>query len=272
MHGNNQTSRAAEPPMYESEVETSEYRGHSPKIPNLEVDNKSATRDNEQQVLHADKQPVLHHLDAFKETSHGSTAPATAHKAVDEFRAKQGLTVNTNKSGNNKTLSETVTAMLVPANNMVSDATNLIASKIQKPTARDETGAKMVLDKGISVKEYLRSKLEPGEEDRALSEVITDAISSRKGSPRQGGETSVVEKVREAASTLLRKEEPLDEKQLELPENLTSRIWLLSKQLQEHIRSPRQCRSHQPSRSLQTLTQVGRRLLLRSSPNNPLLP
>lgn len=212
MHGNNQTSRAAEPPMYESEVETSEYRGHSPKIPNLEVDNKSATRDNEQQVLHADKQPVLHHLDAFKETSHGSTAPATAHKAVDEFRAKQGLTVNTNKSGNNKTLSETVTAMLVPANNMVSDATNLIASKIQKPTARDETGAKMVSDKGISVKEYLRNKLEPGEEDRALSEVITDAISSRKGSPRQGGETSVVEKVREAASTLLRKEEPLDAK------------------------------------------------------------
>lgn len=46
-------------------------------------------------------------------------------------------------------------------------------------------------------------KLEPGEDEKALSQVISQAISPRKGP----GDTGVVEKVREAVTFLLRNNE-----------------------------------------------------------------
>ncbi|KAI9081844.1 hypothetical protein K1719_036106 [Acacia pycnantha] len=61
-----------------------------------------------------------------------------------------------------------------------------------------------IWDKGISVKEYLMNKFEPGEDDRALSQVISEAISPRKA-PRDKG---VVEKFRDAVTSLLRNDEP----------------------------------------------------------------
>ncbi|KAK1322067.1 Low-temperature-induced 65 kDa protein [Acorus calamus] len=45
----------------------------------------------------------------------------------------------------------------------------------------DETTGSQLWDKGVSVKEYLMQKLEPGEEERALSQVISDTISPKKG-------------------------------------------------------------------------------------------
>ncbi|KAK3442078.1 hypothetical protein EUGRSUZ_B02311 [Eucalyptus grandis] len=103
------------------------------------------------------------------------------------------------------------------------DATHAVASKIQNLTVSSpaagsaagrpaniavrghlrDTPAERKLDKGVSVKEYIMHKFEPGEDDRALSQVITEAISPRKG-PADGG---VVEKVREAVSNLLRNQE-----------------------------------------------------------------
>ncbi|XP_031486444.1 low-temperature-induced 65 kDa protein-like isoform X2 [Nymphaea colorata] len=62
-------------------------------------------------------------------------------------------------------------------------------------------------DKGVSVKEYLIQKLEPGEGDKALSEVITDAITPNKGAPVEG-EKTVVEMVKEVVSSFLGTEEP----------------------------------------------------------------
>nr|GEW65694.1 hypothetical protein [Tanacetum cinerariifolium] len=51
-------------------------------------------------------------------------------------------------------------------------------------------------DKGVSVKEYLMHKFEPGEDERALSKVITETISPRR------------DKVREAMNSFLKNEEP----------------------------------------------------------------
>ncbi|GJY90005.1 lisH domain-containing protein-like protein, partial [Tanacetum coccineum] len=51
-------------------------------------------------------------------------------------------------------------------------------------------------DKGVSVKEYLMHKFEPGEDERALSKVIAETISPRR------------DKVREAMSSFLKNEEP----------------------------------------------------------------
>lgn len=50
-------------------------------------------------------------------------------------------------------------------------------------------------DKGVSVKEYLMNKLEPGEDERALSQVITQTISPK------------CEKMKEAVNSLLGTEE-----------------------------------------------------------------
>lgn len=54
-------------------------------------------------------------------------------------------------------------------------------------------------DKGVSVKEYLMNKFEPGEDERALSQAITEAISPR----RVTGDVGVVEKVKGAVNSLL---------------------------------------------------------------------
>lgn len=107
------------------------------------------------------------------------------------------------RGGTDKTLTETVTEMLAPAYAMVSEARQKIASKIQSPGSGYELGAQQMWDKGISVKEYLMHKLEPGEEDRALCQVITDAVSPREAQ----GEAGIVEKVKEAVSSLLGREE-----------------------------------------------------------------
>ncbi|KAL6967578.1 hypothetical protein U1Q18_033385 [Sarracenia purpurea var. burkii] len=64
-------------------------------------------------------------------------------------------------------------------------------------------GRQQTWDKGVSVKEYLMQKLEPGEDERALSQVITEAISPKKAP----GDVGVVEKVKEAVTSLLRNEE-----------------------------------------------------------------
>ncbi|KAL5750310.1 hypothetical protein ACOSP7_024913 [Xanthoceras sorbifolium] len=122
-----------------------------------------------------------------------------------------------------KTLTETVTEKLAPAYATVSDATLAIASKIQSltvssPTSASETDKKTVgetgqkdtspttqiWDKGVSVKEYILNKFEPGEDEKALSQVITDAMSPRR-SPREG---TMVEKVKEVVTSLIWSEEP----------------------------------------------------------------
>ncbi|CAL0329154.1 unnamed protein product [Lupinus luteus] len=59
-------------------------------------------------------------------------------------------------------------------------------------------------DKAVSVKDYLMNKFEPGEDEKALSQVISEAVSPR----RTPGDVGVMEKVREAVTSLLRTDEP----------------------------------------------------------------
>ncbi|KAL0284186.1 UNVERIFIED_CONTAM: hypothetical protein Sangu_2842100 [Sesamum angustifolium] len=66
------------------------------------------------------------------------------------------------------------------------------------------SGSPQKWDKGISVKEYLMNKLEPGEDERALSQAITEAISPR----RSTGDSGVVEKVKEAVTSFFWHDEP----------------------------------------------------------------
>lgn len=155
--------------------------------------------------------------------------PPTQSKALTDI-------VTEKPNSPDKTLTETVTGKLAPAYATVSDATHAIASKIQGLTvstpsasesneqdnlatlkqATSETDTKtnpetekqesptgQKWDKGVSVKEYIKHKFEPGEEERALSKVITDVMSPKK-SPREGG---VVGKMKEAVTSFLWQEE-----------------------------------------------------------------
>ncbi|RDX99416.1 hypothetical protein CR513_17520, partial [Mucuna pruriens] len=92
--------------------------------------------------------------------------------------------------------SSTPRAMSAPVTPTPASAPPL-GRKSTNPTAQ-------IWDKGVSVKEYLMNKLEPGEDERALSQVISEAMSPR----RTPGDAGVMEKVREAVTSLLRTEEP----------------------------------------------------------------
>ncbi|KAK3003082.1 hypothetical protein RJ639_019082 [Escallonia herrerae] len=88
------------------------------------------------------------------------------------------------------------------------DTKKHVGSVVKKPGRSWEikeqgTSSPQTWDKGVSVKEYLMQKLEPGEDERALSQVISEAISPR----RTPGDMGMVEKMREAVTSFLRPEE-----------------------------------------------------------------
>lgn len=70
-------------------------------------------------------------------------------------------------------------------------------------TSCQHSTSKQLWGKGVSVKEYIMEKLKPGEDEKALSQVISDAISPRK----TPSDATVVEKVKEAVSSLLLNQE-----------------------------------------------------------------
>ncbi|KAK6927004.1 hypothetical protein RJ641_008723 [Dillenia turbinata] len=107
---------------------------------------------------------------------------------------------------------ETITEIVAPAYISVSEAANIVTSKPQgitmtsssspRPKEDAACGEQAALDRGVSVKEYLMHKFEPGEGEKALSQVITEAISPRKAPADVG----YMEKVRGAVTSFLRPE------------------------------------------------------------------
>lgn len=193
--------------MYESELAPEGYKEHARQHP------REIPSISEKQVLASS---VNRSVEQEREKPATFTTAATSPK-----HTSSPATPNKTTPPPNKTLTETVTEKLAPAYTTVSDATHAIASKIQGLTISSPAapGAKELpaleaekpaspagqkWDKGVSVKEYIKSKFEPGEDERALSQVITEAMSPK----RSPGEVGVVEKVREAVTSFLWKEEP----------------------------------------------------------------
>lgn len=161
---------------------------------------------------------TLEHLDAVQEKNikgqvEGPPQAGVADKHVLEEAKNNNPGQPTARQGGSKTLTETVTEILSPAYAAVIGATRIITSKIQSPQMASEDReamSKQMWDKGISVKEYLMQKLEPGEDEKALSDVITEAMSPRKRGASEG-EVGMVEKVKDAVTSLLGKEKPADD-------------------------------------------------------------
>ncbi|KAG8381334.1 hypothetical protein BUALT_Bualt06G0111600 [Buddleja alternifolia] len=84
-----------------------------------------------------------------------------------------------------------VAEKLTPVYEKVAGAGTAILSKVQPGGAGGEhegSGDMKGADKGVSVKEYFVEKFRPGDEDKALSEVITDAFHKKKEGVSKGME------------------------------------------------------------------------------------
>ncbi|XP_021721057.1 uncharacterized protein LOC110688600 [Chenopodium quinoa] len=163
--------------------------------------------------------------DIIKEKEeHHSNEAVTAQNVIDESTTKEKRT-NTEGDDDNinatreqeqespitkKTMSEAMSEKLAPsyatATEAIHDINNTRFSNTQQLPMESPQSIKeeQKWDKGVSVKEYFKNKLEPGEDEKALSQVITEVISPRR-SPTEKG---VVEKVKTAVSMLLQTEEP----------------------------------------------------------------
>ncbi|OIW08643.1 hypothetical protein TanjilG_03319 [Lupinus angustifolius] len=228
-------------PMYESEKvnggyieNTNQHSRESPLIPEGYKENarQQHTREgpliSEKHVLSSHDKAELEHdrenLIAQKLTpSNAEGSSESAHSLASKF---QGLGVSkpaeyhTSSSSstaanlNNTSLSNVVAPKpLLRMHSTVSSSAPRTPEAPMTPEAlpssapagsKNTSSTSQLWDKGVSVKEYLMNKLEPGEDEKALSQVISEAMSPR----RTPGDVGVMEKVREAVTYLLRTDEP----------------------------------------------------------------
>lgn len=92
-------------------------------------------------------------------------------------------------TGYGRQIASTVTGKLAPVYGAIAGAGSAVVSKVHGSTGTGSgtgtgtgtnTGTETGADKGATMKGYLAEKLKPGEEDKALSEVISDALHKRK--------------------------------------------------------------------------------------------
>ena len=132
-----------------------------------------------------------------------SAKNAVASKLGYEGRYKGGETHggDDQKTGSSvneygKKIANTVTETLSPVYRKVAAAGSAVMSKVQGTDSEPE--GDRAPDKGVSVKAYLAEKLKPGDEDRALSEVISYAFHKRKEEPENEVKSEPTGKVTES--------------------------------------------------------------------------
>lgn len=99
-----------------------------------------------------------------------------------------------------KKFANTVTETLSPVYGKVVEAGSVVMSKVhgRGGNGSEPEGVGGAPDKGVSMKAYLAEKLKPGDEDRALSEIISDALHKRKEEPEQEHKLEATGKVTES--------------------------------------------------------------------------
>lgn len=114
---------------------------------------------------------------------------------------------NTEKSGASPAeyahrVAGTVTEKLAPVYEKVADTGSSVMSRVKGSTGTGQEGSEAsggeVPDKGVSVKEYLVEKFKPSEEDKALSEVISETLHKKKEEVGKTGESKPMGKVTES--------------------------------------------------------------------------
>ncbi|RZC73013.1 hypothetical protein C5167_048493 [Papaver somniferum] len=135
------------------------------------------------------------HLTHTEGTHTGSDQTKSTTAAVGDYGRKVSSTVSEKLAPVYGTVAGVGSAVVTPVYEKVAGAGSAVASKIQgtgsNTSARTGTGADAGTgtggvgfvteqDKGVSMKDYLVQKLSPGEEDKALSEVISGVMHKKK--------------------------------------------------------------------------------------------
>ncbi|KAJ8554442.1 hypothetical protein K7X08_025120 [Anisodus acutangulus] len=138
-------------------------------------------------------------------------ASKLGYGGTEEDSSKSQVTTGGDKDAT-KTTSETelaqkaastVAEKLAPVYEKVAGAGSTVMDKVQGTESRgggdvEHEGKIKETDKGVSIKEYLAEKFKPGEEDKALSEVISCSLSRQKDKTEETGEAKPMGKVTES--------------------------------------------------------------------------
>lgn len=143
-------------------------------------------------------------------------AYATVSDATHAIASKiQGLAISaTSAVSNSQPNSAPAQQMHAPSQHILEPAPASLSARNAPQSMPDSAAAqtgkhansvdRQIWDKGVSVKEFLMNKFEPGEDERALSQVISEAMSPKN----TAGDGGVMEKMKGAVTSLLRHEEP----------------------------------------------------------------
>ncbi|KZV34505.1 hypothetical protein F511_14705 [Dorcoceras hygrometricum] len=205
-------------PMYESELAPASYienaRQHPRAVPVLSEKHMLPTT-GKQEAADQEIGKPFGPSKTISETVSDKFSPAYAavSDATHTIASKiAGLTVTSPESQETSRSASTIhggahntpmdaTCISVGPHANFYDATNLSETS---GNLSKSGGSPQKWDKGVSMKEYFLNKLEPGEDEKALSKAITEAISPRKSSNRDAG---VVDKVKGAVTSFFWNEE-----------------------------------------------------------------
>ncbi|KAF7813202.1 putative purine permease 4 [Senna tora] len=102
------------------------------------------------------------------------------HKTKDaDFDANASSMSGTSPTEYSKKIAASLTEKLAPVYERVAGVGNAVKSRVSGTTSGGD-------DNGVSVKDYLVEKLRPGDEDRALSEVISETLQKHKEEDKTG--------------------------------------------------------------------------------------
>ncbi|XP_022737370.1 low-temperature-induced 65 kDa protein-like [Durio zibethinus] len=107
---------------------------------------------------------------------------------INESHEGQDATKQASAIDYGKKMAAIVTEKLTPVCEKVTEAGGNVKSKLHGPgtgTASEVGTEALERDKGVSMKGYIAEKLRPSEGDRALSEVILDALHKRNENPEK---------------------------------------------------------------------------------------
>lgn len=153
------------------------------------------------------KNVIASKIEQMREPREGNKTGSVTGTASDHAQGNKTGSVTGTASDYAHRIAATVTDTLAPVYGKVAGVGSGASSKVSGPEAEttQERGGSAGQDKGVSVKEYWAEKLKPGEEDKALSSVITESFGKPKGEKMEdvpsgggGGERNISEIVSDA--------------------------------------------------------------------------
>ncbi|KAL2471324.1 hypothetical protein Adt_39460 [Abeliophyllum distichum] len=183
-------------PMYESELAPETYREYArqhPRATPVVSENHVVPGSIKHETQQENEKPAISSNKTIVRSLSQKLAPT--HTIASKFFGLTVTTPETKETGHRTAVSDSGTYHATG-----NDTKKLSESSV---IGKQSSGSPQRWDKGVSVKEYFLNKMEPGEDEKALSQAITDAISPRK----TPGDTGVVEMVKEAVTSFFRHEE-----------------------------------------------------------------